>query len=155
MKKLALAAFMLVMIAGGNGCMKDESCKEKTVESEESSMQNYATLNGMTTVRHSSGLYYEVINPGSGGYPLLTSTVKAKYVGKLLDGTIFDQTTTNPVTFQLATTIPGWQLGVPLIQKGGIIKLIIPSTLAYGCTGYNTIPPYSILYFQVELVDIL
>ncbi len=155
MKKLALAAFMLVMIAGGNGCMKDESCKEKTVESEESSMQNYATLNGMTTVRHSSGLYYQIVSPGTGGYPLLTSTVKANYVGKLLDGTIFDQSTAGPVTFSLANTIAGWQLGVPLIQKGGVIRLIIPSSLAYGCNGFNTIPPYAILYFQVELVDIL
>lgn len=155
MKKFVMAACMLAMIAGGSGCMKDDSCQEKTVESEEGSMQNYATLNGMTTVKHSSGLYYQVVSPGSGGYPALTSTVKANYVGKLLDGTIFDQSTSGPVTFSLANTIPGWQLGLSLIQKGGVIRLIIPSSLAYGCNGFNTIPPYAILYFQVELVDIL
>ncbi|MBK6935724.1 MAG: FKBP-type peptidyl-prolyl cis-trans isomerase [Chitinophagaceae bacterium] len=155
MKKLVVAAIVMSVLYSGIGCVKNESCKEKTVESEENAILNYATLNGITPVRHSSGLYYQVVSPGSGGTPTLTSTVKANYVGKLMDGTIFDQSTAGPVTFALSNTIYGWQLGLPLVQKGGVIKLIIPSSLAYGCNGFNTIPPYSILYFQVELVDIL
>ncbi|MGB3162737.1 MAG: FKBP-type peptidyl-prolyl cis-trans isomerase [Chitinophagaceae bacterium] len=52
-------------------------------------------------------------------------------------------------------TIPGFQIGLQLIQKGGVIKMIIPSSLAYGCSGQGTIAGNSILFFEVELVDVL
>jgi FKBP-type peptidyl-prolyl cis-trans isomerase FkpA len=46
-------------------------------------------------------------------------------------------------------------LGLPLIKKGGVIRLIIPSSLAYGCNAAGSIPGDSVLYFEVELVDVL
>jgi FKBP-type peptidyl-prolyl cis-trans isomerase FkpA len=51
--------------------------------------------------------------------------------------------------------IQGFQTGLKLIQKGGRIKLIVPSALAYGCKGYGSVPGNSILYFEVELIDVL
>ena len=53
----------------------------------------------------------------------------------------------------LGSLIPGWQIGLPLIQKGGEIKLIVPSSLAYGC-GSGPLPPNSVLYFDIHLVDV-
>jgi FKBP-type peptidyl-prolyl cis-trans isomerase len=51
--------------------------------------------------------------------------------------------------------IDGWKIGLPLIKKGGRIKLIIPSALAYSCTGAGTsIPPNTPLYFDVTLNDV-
>lgn len=136
-------------------CTKDDSCTEKTVQSEEGAMQSYAATNGITATRHSSGIYYQIITAGDPTkMPTLSSTVSAKYTGKLMDGTVFDSSTT-PVSFPLSGVIAGWQLGLPLIGKGGQIKLIIPSSLAYGCTGRSSIPPYAILYFDVELTDVL
>lgn len=149
-----MAAFLLF---GSTACMKsDEPCTEKTVASEEGTMLSFATSNSVPAVKHSSGLYYFIENPGSGSAPTATSTVKANYVGKFMDGTVFDQSVAGtPVTFSLAGVIPGWQIGVPLISKGGIIHLIIPSSMAYGCNGYNRIPKYAVLYFRIELVDVL
>lgn len=147
-----LAAFSIMVIS--TGCLKDNSCTPKTVDSEEAAIRAYATANSINAVRHSSGLFYEIINAGSGTVPTLSSVISAKYVGKLLDGTVFDSQTVNPVSFPLARTIAGWQLGIPLVQKGGIIKLIIPSALAYGCTGQGTIPANAILYFEVTVVDV-
>jgi len=49
--------------------------------------------------------------------------------------------------------IAGWQIGLPLIHKGGEIKLIVPSSLAYGC-GNGPLPANSILYFDIHLVDV-
>ena len=72
-----------------------------------------------------------------------------------MNGTIFDSNTGAPIQFILGQVIPGWQLGLPLIQKGGVIRLIIPSSLAYGCTGSGSIPGDSVLYFEVELVDVI
>ena len=136
-------------------CLKEEGCNSRSISSEEPAMQTFATANSINTTRHSSGLYYEVTNPGTGTIPTINSTVSVRYVGKLLNGTVFDSQTTSTVTFPLSGVIAGWQIGIPLIAKGGSIKLIIPSALAYGCNGVGTIPPDSILYFEVDLVDVL
>jgi len=137
-----------------SSCLKNAVCKNRTVESEDAEMQNYASTNGIAATKHSSGMYYQIINPGSGHAPSYSSVLSVRYTGKLLNGTVFDSQTTNPVQFQLGQVIFGWQIGLPLIQKGGVIKMIIPSSLAYGCRSQGNIPANSILYFEVELVDV-
>jgi FKBP-type peptidyl-prolyl cis-trans isomerase len=139
----------------GISCNKDTSCTPKTVASEVATMQSFATTNGLTVQTHSSGLLYQIVNPGSGLTPTLTSRVSVRYTGKLMNGTIFDSNTGVPVQFLLNQVIAGWQLGLPLIKKGGTIRLIIPSSLAYGCNATGPIPGDSVLYFEIELVDVL
>lgn len=138
-----------------SGCIKDNSCKPKTVASEVATMQSFATANGITTQTHPSGMLYQIVSQGSGATPNTASRVSVRYTGKLMNGTIFDSNTGAPIQFILGQVIPGWQLGLPLIQKGGVIRLIIPSSLAYGCTGSGSIPGDSVLYFEVELVDVI
>jgi FKBP-type peptidyl-prolyl cis-trans isomerase FkpA len=153
MKRIVIAGFLAFTLISNFSCTKDSgTCTDKTVQSEEGAILAFATTNGITATRHSSGMYYQIISAGSGATPTLASRVKAKYTGKYMDGTIFDSATT-AVEFPLSGVIAGWQLGLPLIQKGGIIKLIIPSSFAYGCTGRSPIPPYAVLYF--ELTDVL
>jgi FKBP-type peptidyl-prolyl cis-trans isomerase FkpA len=146
-----LGAFLSLFLTS---CIKNTTCKNKTVESEDAEMQNYASANGITATKHSSGMYYQIVSPGSGPSPSFSSVLFVRYTGKLLNGSVFDSQTTTPVQFQLGQVIFGWQLGLPLIQKGGIIKLIIPSSLAYGCRSQGPIPANSILYFEIELVDV-
>lgn len=101
-----------------------------------------------------SGLQYEIIEQGSNDVvPGPNDTVAVTYVGKLLDGTIFDQTEEgqDPITFVLSDVIPGWTEGLQLIGEGGRIKLYIPSRLAYGPQGFNQIPPHAVLTFDVTL----
>ena len=50
--------------------------------------------------------------------------------------------------------IEGWKIGIPLIKKGGKLKLIIPSALAYGCNDISGIPGNSILFFDIDLIDV-
>lgn len=148
---ILFAVFTLCSCSDNNGCIPIKP------EAEEPAIQAYAAANGITATKHSSGLYYQVINPGSGPTPNLNSKIWVTYVGKHMDGTIFDQAS-SPVTFPNSTLkdlIQGWQIGLPLIQKGGHIKLIIPSSLAYGCsTTYSSMPPNSILYFDIQLIDV-
>jgi FKBP-type peptidyl-prolyl cis-trans isomerase len=158
MRKIILGfAVLASLTVSPIGCSKDNSgCTEKTVASEQGAMQAFAATNSITTTAHSSGIQYQIINPGSGAAPTINSRVKVKYTGKFMDGTVFDSQPTNAIELPLNGVIAGWQIGIPLIQKGGTIKLIIPSSLAYGCAGRSpTIPSYSILYFEVELVDVL
>jgi FKBP-type peptidyl-prolyl cis-trans isomerase FkpA len=109
----------------------------------------------MSVTAHSSGLFYEIIDPGSGGMPTPNSKIFITYQGKLLDGTMFDhQDVPNTSGWPLSGLIEGWRIGLPLIQKGGRIKLLIPSALAYGCEPYQSLPGSSILFFDITLVDV-
>lgn len=156
MKKIALVLVLSFTIVFFGGCIKDtDSCQPKTVESEDATMVAYAATTGVTFTKHSSGLYYYIDNPGSGVTPSSTNTVSVNYTGKLTNGTVFDKNPAGPVSFTLGGVILGWQLGVPLIKKGGKIRLIIPSSYAYGCSANGPIPAYSVLYFEIELIDVL
>lgn len=154
MDKIKIGFVAIAWIMLNTGCLKNTSCTAKTVQSEQAAMADYALTNGINAVQHSSGVFYEIINPGSGPTASLNSVISVKYTGKLTNGTVFDSQTTTPVTFPLSDAIQGWKIGIPLIQKGGVIKLIIPSSLGYGCTGFGTVPPDSILYFEIELTDV-
>ncbi|MBI3137654.1 MAG: FKBP-type peptidyl-prolyl cis-trans isomerase [Sphingobacteriales bacterium] len=154
MKQFIVILSVFFVLISGMACLKDNSCKAKTVESEKATMLSYAASNGITATEHSSGIMYQVVTAGSGPAPTLSSTVSVRYTGKLLDGTVFDSQTGNPISFPLNQVIPGWQIGLPLIQEGGLIKLIIPSSLCYGCTGVGAIPGNSVLYFEIQLVDV-
>jgi FKBP-type peptidyl-prolyl cis-trans isomerase len=155
MKKLALLlSFSFVLFISGSCIKNKEGCTQKTVESEDASMVAFASANSINATKHSSGMYYEIINPGNGATPISTSTLTVKYKGTLTNGTVFDAPA-NPVSFLLGGVIPGWQIAMPLIKKGGRIKMIIPSSFAYGCTANGPIPAYSVLYFDVELIDVL
>ena len=82
------------------------------------------------------------------------TTVSTKYTGRLLDGSVFDGGNGQVLSFKLGGVITGWQVGIPLIQKGGKIRLFIPSGLAYGCDGQGSIPANAVLDFDIELVEV-
>lgn len=129
------------------------SCS-KTGVNEKDQMTTYATKNSISYVTDPSGLMYQIINPGTGTKPRSTSTVSAAYTGTFMDGKVFDSSTT-PISFPLTGVIKAWQIAVPLIAPGGEIKIITPSSLAYGSSGYSSIPGNTPLYFDIKLSSIV
>lgn len=103
-----------------------------------------------------SGLQYEVIQSADGAKPAATDTVKVHYTGTLTDGTVFDSSVERgePIEFPLNRVIPGWTEGVQLMSVGSKYRFTIPSELAYGERDMGTIPPNSVLVFEVELLDV-
>jgi FKBP-type peptidyl-prolyl cis-trans isomerase len=104
-----------------------------------------------------SGLRYIMENEGAGENPKATDVVTVHYTGYLLNGNKFDSSVDRgqPATFGLNQVIPGWTEGLQLLKPGGKIKLIIPSNLGYGDSGYPpVIPPKSRLIFDVELIKV-
>jgi hypothetical protein len=104
-----------------------------------------------------SGLRFKVISYGSGPKPKANSTVKCLYVGKLIDGKIFDSTrnrNNEPAEFPLDAVIPAWTEGLQYIGVGGKIILYAPPSLAYGSRRTGPIPPDSVLIFEIELIGI-
>jgi FKBP-type peptidyl-prolyl cis-trans isomerase len=99
-----------------------------------------------------TGLYYQILTPGTGTNPTVNSTVTVSYTGSLLNGTQFGSST--GFTSSLAGLIPAWQIGVPFIKTGGSILLIVPSRLGYGNTSPGTgIPANSVLVFTINLIS--
>lgn len=155
MKKTFIILSAYFLLFNSTSCIKDDTgCQNKTIQSEQAAILAYATANGIAGISHSSGLYYQVINPGSGATPTLNSKIFVTYTGKLLNGTQFDAGSTPAGGWVLAGLIQGWQIGLPLIKKGGVLKLIIPSSLAYGCQGQGSITGNSILFFDIQLTDV-
>ena len=103
-----------------------------------------------------SGLQYEVLKMGKGKKPAATDRVKVHYHGTLTDGTVFDSSVERgePIVFGLNQVIAGWTEGVQLMPVGSKFKFYIPQNLGYGERAAGSIPPYSTLIFEVELLDI-
>jgi FKBP-type peptidyl-prolyl cis-trans isomerase len=51
--------------------------------------------------------------------------------------------------------ITGLNLGVIGMREGGIRRLVIPPTLAYGAQGFGVIPPYSNLVYEIEVLEVI
>ena len=118
-------------------------------------LKAYLTSKNITATEDSRGFYYNIQNPGYGlAPPTVSSSVQVKYRGAFTNGSVFDSTKTGETAvFGLSGTVLGFQYGIPLIKKTGIIDLYLPPSLGYGCAGNSTIPGNSILVFNVELIN--
>lgn len=104
-----------------------------------------------------SGLQYQVLREGNGLSPKATDTVECHYEGTLIDGTKFDSSYDRgqTATFPLNQVIAGWTEGLQLMKEGGKYRFFIPYELGYGERGAGaSIPPFSTLVFDVELVSV-
>lgn len=104
-----------------------------------------------------SGLQYEVLVAGEGAKPSADDQVRTHYHGTLLDGTVFDSSYERgqPAEFPVGGVIAGWVEALQLMGTGSKWRLHVPSELAYGAQGVGSIPPHSVLVFDVELLEIL
>ncbi|MEO1409626.1 MAG: FKBP-type peptidyl-prolyl cis-trans isomerase [Bacteroidota bacterium] len=131
----------------------EEEARQRTKD--QGLIEAYLQQNQMQAQSTASGLYYVIDEEGTGAHPTVQDKVTVHYHGTLLDGTVFDSSVERgePISFSLGQVIPGWQEGIPYLKKGGKGKLIIPSHLAYGGRRAGKIPPFSVLVFEVELID--
>lgn len=156
MKSISVLLIATILFAS---CVKSgsgsQSCTDVSPIAEEGQMISFCEANGINYTRDSSGIYYEIMDPGTGMHPTLYSIITTTYVGKYLSGVTFDSSLA-PYTSELGSLIRGWQIGLPKIGEGGRIKMVIPSSLCYGCYGVplSGLPPNTILYFDVQLLDV-
>lgn len=124
-------------------------------EAGEKYLAENAKKDGVVTLP--SGLQYMVLQEGNGRKPKATDTVVCHYEGMLTDGTMFDSSIQRgePATFGLQQVIAGWTEGLQLMQEGAKYRFFIPYLLGYGENGAGqSIPPYSALIFDVELIEV-
>ena len=136
----ALVAGIADALAGKQPAVPDENREKEGVNSTE------------------SGLQFRVITQGEGAIPARTDRVRVHYTGKLIDGTVFDSSVARgePAEFPVNGVIGGWIEALTLMPVGSKWELTIPHELAYGERGAGaSIPPFSTLVFEVELLEIL
>ena len=105
-----------------------------------------------------SGLQCHVVKamPANAAKPAPGATVTIHYVGRFIDGRVFDSSRARgePATFPLNRLIKGWQEGVPMMRVGETWDFVIPAAIAYGERNRPPIPPGSTLLFEIELIAI-
>ena len=129
-------------------CTFQAQYKNDSSATQRALMIAFCNNNGITYTIHPSGILYQIITPGDTAKPNLCTSLTMTYTGKLMTGIQFDN---NTITYALRELIVGWQIAVPLIGKGGKIKMVIPSSLAYGVEGRPGIPSNAPLYFEMSL----
>ncbi|HEY9364591.1 MAG TPA: FKBP-type peptidyl-prolyl cis-trans isomerase [Chitinophagaceae bacterium] len=117
-----------------------------------------ANKNRPEVVTLPSGLQYEILTKGTGPVPKATDTVKANYIGSLIDGKEFDNSYKRgqPLEIPVSGVIQGWVEALQLMPVGSKWKLFIPSDLGYGDRGAGgAIPGGAALVFTIELLEIV
>jgi FKBP-type peptidyl-prolyl cis-trans isomerase FkpA len=147
---LLLLPFFIVV-----GCIKEKKCPGVEVAapgSEVATLKTYLDTNHITVTADPRGFFYKINAAGSGTKPNPCSGVTVGYVGRLLNGTVFDK---NPnATFGLGELIVGWQESIPLIAPGGSMTVYIPPSLGYGSKAVGSIPANSYLMFDITLYQV-
>lgn len=92
--------------------------------------------------------------------PMATSTVDVIYQGRLYNDTIFDNSYALKINgdsiyrSQVNNNIDGWTIALTHMHVGDSVEVIIPYSQAYGTEGSGSIAPYSVLRFNMKLVDV-
>lgn len=149
MKKTLI--FLLLPISISTSCSKDKHDPSLQAAMDDAAIKKYiAADTSIHAIKDSSGLYYQVKIKGTGNYPKATSNVTVNYKGKLLNGTSFDSGTAT--TIGLGDAVKAWQIGIPHINNGGRILMMVPSRLGYADAKHGNIPANSVLVFTVDLL---
>lgn len=160
MRKIALCLFCVALLLAN--CFKDKNdCVPRDIvapSTEQQALTDYITSHSINATRHASGLYYQIIQGGSGNHPAICSSIKVGFTGRLVSGAEVerdDQTVLN-----LKLMLEGWRITLPLIRPGGKIKIWLPPSLAYGWEGKKVgttevVPPNSIMIYDITLYEVL
>ena len=135
-----------------------KSARNNMAETNRTAAKTFLAANGKKkdVVTTASGLQYHIVTEGQGASPKSTDEVTVNYRGTLLDGTEFDSSYKRgqPASFPVNGVIQGWQEALVLMKPGAKWELFIPPNLAYDVNSPPSIPPGSMLKFEVELIKV-
>jgi FKBP-type peptidyl-prolyl cis-trans isomerase FkpA len=158
MKKLfyiLIVVGLISFIGCGKSYPDNPPCTANPVSSDSAALLKFAADSMFKVTRDSSGLYYQIIDSGSSHKPTYSSMIEVSYVGRLMSGYSFDSADSTTLEgHPISELILGWRVAMPKIGEGGHIKMLIPSALAWGCTGYGPVPANAPVYFDVQLIKV-
>jgi FKBP-type peptidyl-prolyl cis-trans isomerase len=137
--------------------------EKNTPEKEQELLQQYITgliSKGLDVDTTALGVYYVRQREGTGPFPVIGDTISVKYMGYLMDNSVFDSSFRNTGdsvwTYALGSisNIPGWDDMMPLMNKGSKMEFVVPSHLGFGDQGALYVPPYASLIFVAVMDDV-
>ena len=154
MKKYLLIFTIFALI--NSGCSEQASNDEANLKLAEAFLEKNLLNNDVIEIE--PGLQYKVLKSfeNSSPHPKPSDTITADFHGTLIDGSVFWSSIEigEPLTIQLSQLIPGCQKIISLMQEGDFWRVFIHPDLAYGKEGRPTIPPNSVLIFDITLHSI-
>jgi len=154
MRKILVPFIVLILVSCGSDDSKSEASSTDYTESNEKEILDYISDQDLEAQKSASGLYYVINETGTGDKPTAGSNVTVAYKGYFIDGSVFDQSNDEGISFNLNQVIAGWTEGITYFNEGGSGVLLIPSRLAYGNTGRSGIPGGAVLIFDINLKSI-
>ena len=141
LRRLAVALFASTVAISASGCTElpaEASGSAPFSQTDLRAGAGAAAVNGNVLVVNYTGWFYDVSKPQQKGLQFDTSLGRG------------------PLEFTLGTgsVIAGWDIGLVDLRQGGIRRLVIPPSLAYGAVRNGPIPPNATLVFEVELVEV-
>ena len=137
---------------------EEKENKEKAKLMAKQQFDSYVIDNNLKDNLVFNGLTYTRLINGNGPRPVNGSNVKVHYIGKLIDGTVFDSSydRNQPFEFVLGKgdVLPGWNLAVSLMSEGEKASFVMSEELAYRDYSLGVIKPYSNLIYEIELIDV-
>jgi FKBP-type peptidyl-prolyl cis-trans isomerase len=149
--------------------MEEDQIRGEAEEAEQ--LAAYISEQGITARPNDDGVYVIVTTRGTGAVATRGKTIQMNYVGRFLDGTVFDTSLETvarendlftfgreytPLQFAIGVgqVIPGMDNALVDMRVGTKATLIIPSNMGYGSRNQGTIPAFSTLVFDVEIVSV-
>ena len=159
--KLDKAMFLAGLIAGvynSDEVMTMEQAVEYSDrvvyrQASEDFMAENATREGVVTLP--SGLQYKLDVEGKGTLATAEDTVSVIYRGTFPNGRTFDSSRGKEVAFPVGGVVPGFAEALQVLPEGSKGKIYIPWQLGYGKSGNRSIPPYSVLIFDIEVMRVI
>jgi peptidyl-prolyl cis-trans isomerase len=128
---------------------------EKTYGANKKKSDAYMAANakkpGVKTI--GQGVQVKELKAGNGPMPKASDVVKINYVGKTIEGKVFDQR--NDATMPVGGVIPGFTEALTKMPVGSKWEITIPYSAGYGAQQPSPdLKPFSTLVFTVELLGI-
>lgn len=146
--KLFFVVFLLVIISS---CSSEETL---TPEQENQKIEEYITAKKLTvTEKTATGLRFILTKANPSGAKVTKGQyVTVNYAGRFLSDKQFDS---GNFPFYVGTggSVAGFDEGVGKMRVGEKATLIFPSNLGYGTKGQSSIPGYSPLVFDIEVIS--
>lgn len=155
-----LSLFILLSVLSFTSCKEDKYLDWKYINQQWYNQQKQKAENDNEWQITDSGILYKVINAGVGdnnyvGRPSDKSRAVFYCTGAFMNGKTFQTTAVLGASSgeTVSTWVLGLQEGLKMMKQNAKYEFVIPYELGYGEEGGTSIPPYTTLKFEIELID--
>lgn len=154
---LSVMGLLIVVSVMLTSCLNSEAPNnefEEQWKQDTTAIGIYVRSEGIPAFKDASGVYFNILQQGSGFPPKSSSEVRFEYTLSIIGSSSTVDESDGPYIADMQDLIPGMQVGLSLLPPGSKAVIFIPSGYAYGASNLPGIPANSNLRFEVELISV-